>query len=57
MTIPSGPEYVELTITFTDLGDRTEVTSSTLVPAEAKHMAEQTAGSFLDAAAAIAESL
>lgn len=57
MTIPSGPEYVEVTVTFTDLGDRTEVTSSTLVPAEAKQMAEETAGSILDAVAAIAESL
>jgi len=57
MTIPNGPEYVEVTITFIDLGDRTEVTSSTPVPPEAREIAEETAGSILDAVAAIAESL
>jgi uncharacterized protein YndB with AHSA1/START domain len=57
MTIPNGPEYAEVTITFTDLGDRTEVTSSTPVPPEAKQIAEEAAGSILDAVAAIAESL
>ena len=57
MTIPNGSEYAEVTITFTDLGDRTEVTSSTPVPAGAKQMAEETAGSILDAVAAIAKSL
>lgn len=58
MTIPNGPEYVEVTITFTDMGDgRTEITSSTPVPAEAKAMVDETAGSILDAVAAIAESL
>lgn len=54
MTIPSGPEYAEVTITLTDLGGRTEVTSSTPVPAEARQMVEETAGSILDAVAAIA---
>ena len=57
MTIPNGPDYVEVTILFTDLGDRTEVTSSTPVPAEAKEAVEETAGSILDAVARIAESL
>jgi uncharacterized protein YndB with AHSA1/START domain len=57
MTIPNGAEYAEVTVVFTDLGDRTEITSSTQVPAEAKRMVEQTAGSILDAVAAIAESL
>ena len=57
MTIPNGPEYAEVTIDLTDLGDRTEITSSTPVPAEAKQMVEQTAGSILDAVATIAESL
>lgn len=57
MTIPNGPEYVEVTISLTDLGDRTEVTSSTPVPAEAKAIAEETAGSILEAVAAIAEAL
>jgi uncharacterized protein YndB with AHSA1/START domain len=57
MTIPNGPEYVEVTITFTDLGGRTEVTSSTPVPAEARQLVEETAASILDAVAAIAESL
>jgi uncharacterized protein YndB with AHSA1/START domain len=57
MTIPNGPEYAEVTVDFTDLGDRTEITSSTPVPAEAKQMVEETAGSILDAVAAIAESL
>jgi uncharacterized protein YndB with AHSA1/START domain len=57
MTIPNGPEYVEVTITLTDLGGQTEVTSSAPVPAEARQMAEEAAGSILDAVAAIAESL
>src|SRR5215813_598897 len=57
MTIPNGPEYVEVTITFIDLGDRTEVTSSTPVPPEAREIAEEAAGSILNAVAAIAESL
>lgn len=58
MTIPNGPEYVEVTITFTDLGDgRTEVTSSTPVPPEARQQAEETAASILAAVAAIAEAL
>src|SRR5215510_14664049 len=33
MTIPNGAEYVEVTITLTDLGGQTEVTSSTPAPA------------------------
>lgn len=57
MTIPNGPEYAEVTITFTDLGGKTEVTSSTPVPAEAKQIVEETAGSILDAVAAIAVTL
>ena len=57
MTIPNGSEYAEVTIVLTDLGDRTEVTSSTPVPAEAKQTVEETAGSILDAVAAIATSL
>lgn len=57
MTIPNGPEYAEVTIVFTDLGDRTEITSSTPAPVEAKQMVEETAGSILDTVAAIAESL
>ena len=57
MTIPNGPEYAEVTIDLTDLGDRTEITSSTPVPAAAKQMVEETAGSILDAVAGIAESL
>lgn len=56
MTIPNGPDYVEVTITLTDLGDQTEVTSSTPAPAEAKQIVEETAGSILDAVAKIAES-
>jgi uncharacterized protein YndB with AHSA1/START domain len=54
MTIPNGPEYAEVTIVFTDLGHRTEITSSTPVPSEAKHIVEQTAASILEAVAAIA---
>jgi uncharacterized protein YndB with AHSA1/START domain len=57
MTIPNGPEYAEVTIVFADLGHRTEITSSTPVPAEAKHIVEQTAASILEAVAAIAEAL
>jgi uncharacterized protein YndB with AHSA1/START domain len=57
MTIPNGPEYAEVTIVFTDLGDRTEITSSTPVPAQAKQMVEKTTASILGAVAAIAESL
>ena len=57
MTIPNGPEYAEVTIELTDMGDRTEITSSTPVPAAARSMAEQTAGSILDAVASIAETL
>jgi hypothetical protein len=57
MTIPNGPEYAEVTIVFTGLGDRTEITSSTPVPAQAKQMVEKTTASILGAVAAIAESL
>lgn len=57
LTVPNGPEFIEVTVAFTDLGDRTEITSSTPVPAEAKDVVEETAGSILDAVAAIAESL
>jgi uncharacterized protein YndB with AHSA1/START domain len=58
LTIPNGPEYAEVTVTFTDLGDnRTEVTSSTPVPEEIKQMAEETAASILARVAEIAESL
>jgi uncharacterized protein YndB with AHSA1/START domain len=57
MTFPNGPEYVEVTITLSDLGGRTEVTSSTPAPAEARQVVEETARSILDAVAAIAESL
>jgi len=57
MTIADGPEYIQVTISFTDLGERTELTSSMPVPAQAKYAVEQTAKSILDAVAAIAESL
>ena len=57
LTIPNGPEYLQVTVSFTDLGERTEVTSSARVPAEAKEIVEETAGSILDAVAAIAEAL
>ena len=58
ITIPNGPEYVEVTITLTDLGDgRTEVTSSTPVPPEARQQAEEIASSILAKVAAIAEAL
>jgi uncharacterized protein YndB with AHSA1/START domain len=58
MTIPNGPETLEVTTTFTDLGDgRTEITSSVHVAAEARQIVEQTAGSILDKVAEIAESL
>lgn len=57
MTVPNGPETLEVTVSFTDLGDRTEVTSSTEVAAEAREIAEATAGSILAAVAAIAEAL
>ena len=57
MTVPNGPEHAEVTIVLTDMADRTEITSSTPVPAEAKRMVEENAGSILGAVAAIAESL
>lgn len=58
MTVPNGPEYIEVAITLTDLGDgRTEVTSSTPCPEEARAVVEETAGSILDEVAKIAESL
>jgi uncharacterized protein YndB with AHSA1/START domain len=58
MTVPNGPENLETTVDFTDLGDgRTDITSSTDVAAEAREIVEQTAGSILDKIAEIAESL
>ncbi|GAA1950460.1 SRPBCC domain-containing protein [Catenulispora subtropica] len=58
MTVPNGPETLEVAVDFTDLGDgRTEVTSSTRVAAEAREIVEQTAGAILDEIAKIAESL
>lgn len=58
MTVPNGPEMLEVTTAFADLGDgRTEITSSTRVAAEARQIVEETAGSILDKVAEIAESL
>lgn len=58
MTVPNGPETLEVAVDFTDLGDgRTKVTTSTHVAAEAKEIVEQTAGAILAEVAKIAESL
>jgi uncharacterized protein YndB with AHSA1/START domain len=58
MTVPNGPETLEVAVDFADLGDgRTEVTTSARVAAEAKEVVEQTAGAILAEVAKIAESL
>jgi uncharacterized protein YndB with AHSA1/START domain len=58
MTVPNGAAEVEVTVEFTDLGGgRTRVTSSCPTPAELRQVVEETAGSILDAVAAIAEAL
>ncbi|NUP48462.1 MAG: SRPBCC domain-containing protein [Catenulispora sp.] len=58
MTVPNGPETLEVALDFKDLGDgRTEVTSSTEVAAQAKAIVEETAAGILAEVARIAESL
>ncbi|GAA2057495.1 hypothetical protein GCM10009839_78690 [Catenulispora yoronensis] len=58
MTVPNGPETLEVAFDVTDLGDgRSEATSSTRVAAEAKPVVEETAGGILAEIAKIAEAL
>jgi uncharacterized protein YndB with AHSA1/START domain len=58
MTIPNGPEMLDVAVGFKDLGDgRTEVTSSTRVAPEAKAIVEETAGGILAEVAKIAEGM
>ena len=45
---PNGPEDLEVTTTFTDLGETTEVSVSCDVAPEARGIVEETAGSILD---------